>query len=208
MIQEIKILNTYKEILTILENLKKAQNALEVMELYIEYLKQMVKLSTNYPEFCKNPKEFKYGNCYTYALDFKCPNDFWLKYKSYDRWGMNFDVGFITTYNKMGVKNNSEVMLLDNFYRDMEALNIKVIDSDINDLPKHNGYQIFMYKDLNIASNYDFHFVRLNSDMILSHRNGYNGFINALPNLSKVPPKYKLVKVFEIVKPVIRERIL
>lgn len=63
-----------------------------------------------------------------------------------------------------------------------------------------------MYQNKNIKFNHDFHFVRRNYNGILSEIFGYNGDIYSLRNLKEVSHNYELVKVWEIVKPVIRER--
>lgn len=205
--EERKLLNVYKGILDIFQILEKAKNAEEVIELYIEYLKLQVQLSTNYPMFEINPEGFKYGNCYTYALGLKCPDLFWHKYKSFYDKGMDFDVGLVSM-KKLYVENSSEGMLLDSFYKDCEALKISVFDSSVDVNLKHNGYRILMFRDWDIRNTYDYHFVRLNTDGILSHKKGHNGKILPLINLQQILKRYELVKSFEIVKPVIRERTL
>lgn len=205
--EERKLLNVYKGILDIFQILEKAKSAEEVVELYIEYLKLQVQLSTNYPMFEINPEGFKYGNCYTYALGLKCPDIFWHKYKSFYEKGMDFDVGLVST-KRLYVENSSEEMLLDSFYKDCEALKISIFDNSFDVNLKHNGYRILMFRDWDIKNTYDYHFVRVNIDGILSHKKGHNGEIFPLRNLQHVSSRYKLVKSFEIVKPVIRERIL
>lgn len=203
--EERQLLNVYKGILDIFLALKKAKSKDEVVELYVKYLKYQVQLSTNYPKFNSNPKGFKYGNCYTYALDLKCPDIFWNKYKLFYEIGMDFDVGLVSK-RKLYVENSNERMLLDSFYKDCEALNILVFDSHLNDDLKHNGYKILMFKDWDIGYTYDYHFVRVNKDGVLSHMNGHNGNVEILQSLRF--RHYEFVKAFEIVKPVIKERSL
>lgn len=118
---------------------------------------------------------------------------------------MIYDVGFAKKNNPY-VANNSAVMLVDNFYKDCEALNIEVFDSDVNTNPSHGGYNILLFADEDIAFDYDFHFLRLNSEGVLSEKDGYDGEIRRLNSISDVASKYELVKVLEVVKPVIRER--
>lgn len=195
--------------MAIFKELKKARSAEEVMFLYGEYVKQKIKLTTNYPYFQNNPEGFKYGNCYGYALDLDCPDIFWDKIRSMGEKGMCFDVGFIsTTGSKLGIDNNNEIKLIDNFYRDCEALNLKVYDRDIEELPTNGGYNIFMFKALDMRFSHDFHFVRLNYNEVLSHREGYNDVIRSIPFIECVSSDYILIKAFEIVKPIIRERTL
>lgn len=211
-----ELLNIYKGILGILQNLNEAQDAEEVMYMYVEYLKLQVKLSTNYLSFTLNPEGFNFGNCYSYALDLKCPDVFWFKVKEINikrRFysSLAWDVGFIAAdkNTKLLPRNSSASMLIDNFYRDCEALGVVVYDGSLDDtFPKYNGTIIYMYQNKNIKSNHDFHFVRRNYDGVLSERFGYNGDINSLRNLGEVSRCYELVKVWEIVKPAIRERSL
>lgn len=194
----------YQDILAIFQEVPKADKLEELMELYVEYLKRWVYFSSNHPIFEENPEGFKYGNCYTYAMGYICPDIFREQAKAiYKR--MIYDVGFAKKNNPY-VANNSAVMLVDNFYKDCEALNIEVFDSDVNTNPSHGGYNILLFADEDIAFDYDFHFLRLNSDGILSEKDGYDGEIRRLNSLSDVASKYELVKVLEVVKPVIRER--
>lgn len=203
--EERKLLNVYKGILDIFQALEKAKSEEEVVELYVEYLKLQIQLSTNYPKLEANPEGFKYGNCYTYALGLKCPEIFWHKYKSFYKRGMDFDVGLVSK-KKLYVANSSEEMLIDSFYRDCEVLKINVFDSSFDGNLKHNGYKVLMFKDWNIRNSYDYHFVRVNNNGFLSHKMGHNGPIFPLRNLQQVSSRYELVQTFEIVKPVIRER--
>lgn len=206
--EERKLLNVYKGILDIFQALEKAKSEEEVMKLYVEYLKLQVQLTTNKPIFQSNPNGFKYGNCYTYALDLKCPEIFWNRCKTISIQNrMGFDVGLITAKRKVCVENSSEVMLVDNFYRDCEALRIKVYENGwLNFIPEHNGYIILMYKNVGIARNYDYHFVRVNADGVFSHRMGFNDLIVSMKSLDVVSDRYEFVNTYEIVKPVIRER--
>lgn len=203
--EERQLLNVYKGILDIFHALKKAKSKDEVVELYVEYLKLQVQLSTNYPKFEVKPKGFRYGNCYTYALDLKCPDIFWNKYKLLYEIGMDFDVGLVSK-RKLYVENSNERMLLDSFYKDCEALKIKVFNSSFDDNLKNNGYKVLMFKSMNIGYTYDYHFVRVNKDGVLSHMNGHNGNVEILQSLGHVSSCYEFVKSFEIVKPVIREK--
>lgn len=205
-----KVLNVYKSILDILQSVNKVKSAEELMELYVEYLKLQVQISTNKPAFQICPEGFRYGNCYTYALDLKCPDVFWIKSKEFDWYGsMGFDPGIVTSKKRVCIRNLSEKMLFDSFYQDCEGLNLEVFDRDLLcPAPKCNGFIIYMYKSIYIKDDYDFHFVRVNADGTLSHRIGFNGIISPLSCLSDVRKMYKLIGAFEIVKPVIRERTL
>ena len=198
-----KVLNVYKSILDILQSVNKVKSAEELMELYVEYLKLQVQISTNKPAFQICPEGFRYGNCYTYALDLKCPDVFWIKSKEFDWYGsMGFDPGIVTNKKRVCIRNLSEKMLFDSFYQDCEGLNLEVFDRDLLcPAPKCNGFIIYMYKSIYIKDDYDFHFVRVNADGTLSHRNGYGGSIKKIKSLRDVDKKYELVRTLEIVKP-------
>lgn len=208
--EERELLNIYRGILDILQLVDKVKSVEELMELYAEYLKLQVQISTNKPVFQLCPEGFRYGNCYTYALDLKCPDVFWNKSKEfYSRGSMGFDPGIVTSKKRVCIHNSSEEILLDSFYKDCEGLNLEVYDRDLLcTSPKCNGFIIYMYKNIYIKHNYDFHFVRINVDGTLSNRNGFNDSITILDSLSYVSKMYELIGAFEIVKPVIREKTL
>lgn len=201
---EKQILAKYQDILAIFKQVPKADKLEELMELYVEYLKRWVYFSTNHPIFEENPEGFKYGNCYTYAMGYRCPDIFREQAKVICQ-PMDYDVGF-WWINSVYLANDCATMLVDNFYKDCDALNIEVFDSDVNTNPSHGGYNIFLFADEDIAFDYDFHFLRLNSEGVLSEKDGYDGEIRRLNSISDVASKYELVKVLEVVKPVIRER--
>ena len=93
---------------------------------------------------------------------------------------MYFDVGLVSM-KKLYIENSSESMLLDNFYRDCEALNIDVYSGDwLGFVPEHKGAIIMMFRDWDIRTTYDYHFVKVNIDRILSHKNVHNGEISPL----------------------------
>ena len=204
--EERELLNIYRGILDILQLVDKVKSAEELMELYAEYLKLQVQISTNKPVFQLCPEGFRYGNCYTYALDLKCPDVFWIKSKEFDWYGsMGFDPGIVTSKKRVCIRNLSEKMLFDSFYQDCEGLNLEVFDRDLLcPAPKCNGFIIYMYKSIYIKDDYDFHFVRVNADGTLSHRNGYGGSIKKIKSLRDVDKKYELVRTLEIVKPSFR----
>lgn len=206
------ILEKKREILAIYKEVDKAQDMDTLLALYTEYLKRVVCLSTNHPIFEENPVNFKYGNCYTYALGYPVPDIFKKQAEVIEKIEgqiLNFEVGFISALErKYDIRNNSPTMLLDNFYKDCDSLNLRVYESDLNSFPTHNGYNIFLYASKYIKSNYDFHFLRFDSDYVLSEKDGYEGKIKRLNNIFEVSSCYSLVGVFEVVKPVIRERVL
>lgn len=204
MSSEAELLSVYAGILDIFQELKRTTSTIDVMRLYVRYLKLAVRLSTNYPIF--QDTEARRGNCYTYAMGFKCPNIFWERYEELKyKQSMSFDVGIIgANGNRLRVLNDCTGALVDNFYVDCEALGIDVYDINFLEKPSHDGYKIYMYKSK--VEFGDFHFVRRNIDGTLSHKNGIDGDVQKVNNLGNLNSCYKLVKAFEIVKPVIRER--
>lgn len=192
-----KLLSIYRELLL------KPVSSENVMNLYAEYLKLTTCLGTNQLQFIEIPKGFKYGNCYTYALDLKCPTLFYNTYYLFDKRGMNFDVGFISDVNnRSNVFSKNEKELLERLYTDCEFLKIRLYDSGINQVPRHEGYIVFIYKDKDIESTNDFHFVRQNYDGSLSHKNGYNGVIEQLGSVEDADKNFELIRALEIVKPI------
>ena len=195
-----RLLNLYKRLLLAMKS------EYEIMDLYIEYIKIMLEYDTILPTFKRFLKGQIFGNCYTYALDIKCPLMFQSLYTMRTLFssylGLNFNVGFISDVNNRTRTSVYDVQdLLDKFYADMDFLKIKVFDSRINAEPSYGGYKIFIFSDTIIKSTGDFHFVRRNADGTLSHRNGYGGNIKKIKSLRDVDKKYELVRTLEIVKP-------
>lgn len=195
-----RLLNLYKRLLLAIKSEDK------IIDLYVEYIKIMLEYDDRLPNFKRFPEGQMFGNCYTYALDIKCPFMFQSLYTMRTLFnpylGLNFNVGFISDINnrtKTSVYGVEE--LLDKFYADMDFLKIKVFNSRINAEPCHGGYKIFIFSDTIIKSTGDFHFVRRNADGTLSHRNGYGGNIKKIKSLRDVVKKYELVRTLEIVKP-------
>lgn len=117
---------------------------------------------------------------------------------------MNFNPGFVASPSVETCRNTNINELLENFYLDCEALQIEAYEMNINDKPKHGGYKIFMYLEARQIP--DFHFIRENQAGILSHKDGYNGSIQAVEHVTTNIDAYELIRTLEIVKPVIRER--
>lgn len=194
-----KMLELYKRLLSSFRSLE------DIMDIYVEYLKLMVQFGDEIPIYRKYPGDVLSGNCYTYALDLKCPIIFQGLYSIrslFKENGVNLNVGFISAVqNKTTISCYSEKELLENLYADLDALKIKVFDSEINKAPSHDGYKIYVFKDTLIHSNGNFHFVRRNIDGSLSHRNGYDGGVKRIRCLKDVHSSFELVKTLEIVKP-------
>jgi len=191
-----KLTLLYKKLLTV------SKSREVIMDLYVEYLKLMLEYDDTLPVYKRFLEQFSSGNCYTYALDLKCPFLFQFLYYFCDSRGINFNVGFISAINHrstISCYNSQDV--LDGLYADLDFLKIKVYDSGINKEPIYGGYKIYVFKDTLIGSTGDFHFVRRNADGTLSHRNGYGGSIKKIKSLRGVDKKYELVRTLEIVKP-------
>lgn len=198
-----RLLNLYKRLLLAIKSES------EIMDLYIEYIKIMLEYDDKLPNFKRFPEGHMFGNCYTYALDIKCPlmlqSLYTMRTLFSSYLGLNFNVGFISDVNNRTRTSVYDVQdLLDKFYADMDFLKIKVFDSRINAEPSYGGYKIFIFSDTIIKSTGDFHFVRRNADGTLSHRNGYGGSIKKIKSLRDVDKKYELVRTLEIVKPSFR----
>lgn len=192
-----ELLRVYERILKIHENLTKSQE--DIQSSYLEYIKLAIKLGTNRPTFNKNYNNI-IGNCYTYALDL---------YGAYDYFSLpDIDVGFASGYNTEVKDVNG---LLERFYHDCEILGINVFNSSVESENTHGGYKIAIYFGKRIKyGDVDFHFLRENSDGTWSERIGYDGVVELYDGLPKESIErefsYKLIKVVEIVKPIIRER--
>lgn len=193
-----KLIDLYKKLLL------KPKSKENIMNLYVEYLELINMYDYALPTFKYFQSGTMAGNCYTYALDLKCPIIFQELYWLFSLFKeeLNLNVGFISAVNnRCTVSVTSEKELLENLYADLEFLKIRVFESGINKGPTHGGYKIYVYKDTLIHSNGDFHFVRRNYDGTLSHKNGYNGNIKRIKCLRDVDKKYELVRTLEIVKP-------
>lgn len=187
-----KLILVYSRLITRIGTISSA----EVYELYREYLKLSVKLSTNSPLFDEKEGKYNNCNCYCYALGITAPDIFakTFEYKEIDDFCHN--IGFMT--NEM----HSSSDLDDNLYwlqKDLEKLEIDSYECTMLGDAKHGGYKIAFFK-----SPYDFHFIRQNIDGIWSHKLGYTPTIEKveMPQ-ERVLGRYNYVKTLEIVKPVI-----
>ena len=175
-----------------------------VEALYREYLKLYVQVGRRIPNYRYDKWPYE-NNCYFYALDLPTPRFF----------GETFRYGFDTN---VGLISNSPIykgclISLDNtleaFYEDLDALKIRVFESDKLMPPVHDGYKIAMYY-YNSEIGSDYHFVRQNSDGTWSSKIGYDYKFS----LTDTPDDFRLyydssryyeyVKTFEIVKPTLK----
>lgn len=181
-----KIYGLYNEILKI------SMDSPKYFELYKEYIKLLILISSNNPSFNDDVKKYINGNCYSYALDIFNPEGI-----SNVILQLGLNVGYLS---RNLVYNGTKEKYLYGLAKDFEELNIDSYEIS-SDLPnEHGGYKIAFYLSFN-----DFHFLRQNSDGSWSHKVGYLNRLDkfdTLPNI--VNGNYELIKVLEIVKPKVR----
>jgi len=174
-------------------------SSVEILNLYIEYLKLSVCLGTNNPVFYESLKKYNHTNCYCYALGIDFPKLFYDRYLYVEIENFCHNLGFISCRSKGYVLDKK----LENLYRDLETLNIIFYETDIDSQNQHGGYKIAFYNEDSYYTG-DFHFFRQNCDGLWSEKKGYSSGIVLHDKLEPVVGNYKLVKTLEIVKPVIK----
>ena len=181
-----KIYGLYNEISKI------PMNSPKYYELYKEYIKLLLLVSSNNPSFNDDAKRYVNGNCYSYALDIFNPEGI-----SNVIMQLGLNIGYLS--KNLVFKGTPEKYLY-GLAKDFEELNIDSYETSV-DLPNcHNGYKIAFYLSFN-----DFHFLRQNSDGSWSHKVGYLNRIDKLDTLPKtVNGNYELIRTLEIVKPKVR----
>lgn len=166
----------------------------EVIELYRRYLYLESRVSTNSPSFKDDKGNYRYGNCYCYALGFTTPDVFSDVYGRFKKKMMTHNIGFISG-NTIDVSDPDDLMF--GFEIDMGYLRIKCFDSEVDKPNMHNGYKVSLYRGFK-----DFHFTRQNIDGSWSHKVGYR------PIITKCNPfdvsDYDIIHTYEIVKPLVR----
>lgn len=201
-----------KEILAQIDNLHKILNSKylskeitseEIKKLYIEYLKLSMLLSTNKPNYKDDLHDYKRGNCYCYALGIKFPYDFYSKYNELSEIPFVHSVGFISENDDAFTKKE----IMSSLYNDLNVLNIKYKNTNINAKNK-NGYKIAIYFDNIYKFFNNFHVARENVDGSWSEKLGYTSeilkFSSPTDSYYVKNLNYKLHKVLEITKPVIK----
>lgn len=188
----LKIMNIYKYLY-----LHRKLSSAEILKLYIEYLKLSVCLGTNSPVFEENLKKYNHTNCYCYALGIDYPRLFFERYLYAEIDSFYHELGFISRCSKPYVISKK----IENLYKDLETLNIRFYETDIDSQTKHDGYKIAFY---NCDNSCDFHFFRQNIDGSWSEKQGYSSRFFKVSKLEPVVGNYKLVKTLEIVKPIIK----
>ena len=185
--------------------MKRSKSSLEIEKLYLEFLKEEIKLGTNYPNYQDDFEDYHFGNCYTYALGLPSFKSFIEQFTHLVADDIfPFNIGFMV--RAQCYENRELEKLLQNFDLDCDALGIQVYETHHLEQNTHGGYKIAFYVSYCRGTINDFHFIRQNRDGIWSHKMGY--FSD--PQLTFFAPilenHYEHVKTFEIVKPVILER--
>ncbi len=184
------------------------KSELKIKELYRMYLKLMVLIQRNIPEFDNGL--FNEGTtCYLYALDLDMPDSIAYFKDDFDYAKYNIDLGNISGYMYPFNKENkpTENDILNLLAKDLKYLKIKSYPSTINSPCTHCGYKIAIF--LEDARNYDYHFVRQNADGSWSAKLGNEDLVvqsdNPLAylnqNIYSIPTYYKYIKTLELVKP-------
>lgn len=189
-----KIMWLYTKLITGINS----RSAEKIEKLYLEYLKESIKLSTNKPKFEENTKKYKHTNCYGYALEYSCPDIFMDLYEHINIDSFAFNLGFTSDeiYNRYEFEYNYSAMMTD-----FENLDIHAFNSSIDSKNKYGGYKIAIYKSFG-----DFHLLRQNMDGTWSHKLGYSNIIERVEPLEYIEGEYERVNVLEIVKPTINRR--
>ena len=186
---QLKILKIYKNLI-----LNRQINRDDIINLYIEYLKLCMILGTNNPSFEDDIGKYDLNtNCYCYALGITFPKIFYKKYMKYSIEPFCHNLGFASRHLFAATENEK----LENFYRDLDVLNIKYYESGLNQDNFYGGYKIALY-----LSRYDFHFLRQNVDGSWSEKRGYAGNVIKRDMIEPKYGSYKLKRVLEIVKPI------
>lgn len=187
----LKILKLYKKLF--IEKLK----ASDIENIYIEYLKLSILLGAKVPCFKENLWKYRHVNCYGYALGIDLPEYIYKKYLNVESDGIRHNLGFASG-KKFPVTVQGK---LDNLLSDLQTLNIKWFETDMECPNEHGGYKIAIYCD----DWRDFHLIRQNKDGSWSEKLGYTSQIIQTDKLRPLGEDYKLIKILEIVKPTIKQ---
>lgn len=183
----------------IYQSVKNARSTQEIFSLYSEFLKLDVMVSTNHPLFSY---DLGYYNCYSYAQNFSFPPLFQERYELFESSFFPFNPGFIGNPSEMWTDDINQT--IDNFYADCDALKMKVYNNHMKDLPQHGGYSVLFYMEIEDGEVEDFHFLRRNQNGVWSHKEGFVTIPSLIVPTFVMEDTLKLVKSFEIVKPIVR----
>ena len=186
----IKILNVYRKLLVGYKLGKLSGN--DVLRLYIDYLKEYIKLGTNKPTYLGDINNYRGCNCYCYAIGMNCPSVFSFIYDDIEIENLIHQAGFL---NLRGYTNKKEE-IIKNIYDGFKVLGIEAYDSSIDQEIKHNGYKIAIDGSWSEKLGY--------SDDIIKIKSPYDTRVGCYNNTTK---DYKLDRVIEIVKPTIKKKV-
>lgn len=187
LIIKLKILKLYQKLFT------KKLSEKEIENIYIEYLKLKVQLGDKIPCFNEKIGKYKHVNSFGYALGIDLPEYINKKYLKITSHIIRYNLGFISGEGYPYTDQSK----LDNLLADLETLNIKWFETDIEHPNEHEGYKIVFYcDDMN-----DFYIMRQNLDGSWSGKVYYTNQIIQLEKPEPISNYYKLVKTLEIVKP-------
>ena len=199
----VEMLKIYKEL--IIKYYVTGLSAKETHQLYVDYLKEYIKTTSNHPVFENNPKKYFNCNCYCYALELVLPKRFSDIYVDLQKENFAHNDGFVS-FSKFTTNKEKS---LKNIYADLTTLDIHYYDSTPNTPNLHGGYKIAIYYDSPSKKDGAFHVARENTDGTWSEKVGYTNIIRKFNHLEDsyycrktYPKKYEVYKVLEIVKPV------
>ena len=189
-----------KEICDIYRKLSEDGNSFkgsDIYKLYRDYLKLCMMTSTNHPNFDYDKDLYPYGNCYCYALGFRCPSIFAKHFNEKCLIFFPYNIGLMHSFF-----TNHKTYVGD-LESDLDTLGVKYFETDYDMPNEHGGYKISLYE-----SSDDFHFIRQNEDGTWSHKLGFSDLVERIDNPSKyLFDEYECIKTLEIVKPVLRKKV-
>ena len=204
-IEFLKKIETKIKLIKLYEQAKYCQSSLEIEKIYLQALKELIKLGTNNLIFQTDLKKYYLGNCYTYALGLPSLTYLIKKYCELEISDVfPFNLGFMNQKSYY-LNGNGINTVLNAFKSDCDSLNIKVYETNVKADDIHGGYKIALFYYCN-KNNQDFHFIRQNQNGTWSDKQGYFLPPRLLPSFNEYYKGYDFLGTFEIVKPVIRQK--
>jgi len=192
---KIKILEIKKEL--ILRYKSNNLSPTDIHTLYIEYLKQIIKLGTNSPIYERGNNKYDGCNCYMYALGLTEKRLFATIYREVAGKDFFYNAGFTTFRGPTHLKKQ----FLEYIKEDFQTLGISSYSSSIEAPLQNNGFKISLF-----FSDTDFHLARQNIDGTWTEKIGYRPLMRKLTNPyhTNLGDNYQYDRTLEIVKPVIK----
>ena len=147
------------------------------------------------PSVIEKKDKYRHMNSFDYVLDIDLPEYINNKYLKTAFHSIRYYLGFISG-EPFAYTDQSK---LDNLIADIETLNIKWFETNMEQPNEHGGYKIALYSD----GIDDFYILRQNIDDSWSGKLYNNCTIIQLKKPEPINDFYKLVKTLEIVKPII-----